>query len=444
MNFDFDDTETRKHLAEGSFGLEKESLRVTPDGFLAQTKHPFGNDARMDRDFCENQTELITGVSPAPEAARAELAALHAKAVRTLARLDSGRELMWPFSNPPYVLGENDVPIAEYHGELQGKSLYRRYLAEKYGRKKMLFSGIHFNFSFSEALLDAGFRRRGGDSAREFRDAVYLSLAARVAEYAWLVVYLTAASSVADASFFDEKDLGRTLAGRFASPRCSEIGYWNDFVPLLQYDSLNAYADGIAGYVEQGQLRAASELYYPVRLKPRGENTLERLRERGVDHIELRMLDLDPFEPAGIGEPDVRFLHLFLLYLASLPPKEFLPFEQILAVKNEKRAARFDDSEILIETGWNASLPVREAAARALDEIELFARRLGNADFVDAARIQRRKILRPEDRPAVRVRERFGRDYVKLGLELAERHAAAILGEDGARERAENPPSGNV
>ena len=58
-------------------------------------------------------------------------------AVTTLLSLDSGKELMWPFSNPPYVLGENDIPIAVFHGKLKGKELYREYLAAKYGKHKM-------------------------------------------------------------------------------------------------------------------------------------------------------------------------------------------------------------------------------------------------------------------------------------------------------------------
>ena len=189
MSFDYNNPEIRKHMMEGYFGLEKESLRVTPEGFLAHTKHPFPDDPKMERDFCENQTELITGVAGSIEAAWEELAALQKKAIQTMRHLKSGKELMWPFSNPPYVLGEKDIPIASYQGKMHGKTAYRRYMAEKYGKKKMLFSGIHFNFSFARELLKEGASQEKTLSVQEYKDKVYLELAKKVTEYSWLIVY---------------------------------------------------------------------------------------------------------------------------------------------------------------------------------------------------------------------------------------------------------------
>ena len=112
-----------------------------------------------------------------------------------------------------------------------------------------------------------------------------------------------------DGSFFHDEDLGKVVLKNLASPRCSKIGYWNDFDPLLDYENLQSYVKSIESYVAQGQLKEAAELYYPVRLKPKGENTLERLKNYGVDHIELRMLDLNPLEPVGIRREDLKFLH---------------------------------------------------------------------------------------------------------------------------------------
>ena len=166
MSLEFNNPKIKEHMLEGHFGLEKESLRVTPQGYLAHTRHPFMNDPNMERDFCENQTELITNVTDSVEEVWEQLAGLQKKAVKTLLRLKSGKEFLWPFSNPPYVLGERDIPIASYQGELRGKELYREYLAGKYGKKKMLFSGIHFNFSFSEKILEEGYRQSNFSSLR--------------------------------------------------------------------------------------------------------------------------------------------------------------------------------------------------------------------------------------------------------------------------------------
>ena len=122
----------------------------------------------------------------------------------------------------------------------------------------------------------------------------------------------------------------------------------------------------IEEYIEQGQLKEAAELYYPVRLKPAGENSLSHLREKGVNHIELRVFDLNPLSPVGIMKEDLQFIHLFLLYLMSLEDREFESFEQMMAIKNEKRAARYEERRIWIETGWSTSMPVRDVALHVL------------------------------------------------------------------------------
>jgi glutamate--cysteine ligase len=423
MSIDFNRKDIKAHMWEGNFGLEKESLRVTPEGFLAHTKHPFPDDPRMERDFCENQTELITDVAQSADEVWEKLAYLQKKAVKTLLYLNSGKEFLWPFSNPPYVKNEDDIPIASYQGSLHGKTMYREYLAKKYGKRKMLFSGIHFNFSFSDEFLQAGYEGSDSKSLQDYKNRVYLELAKKATKYSWLIVYLTAASSVMDGSLFQDNGLGKDVDKNLASPRCSKIGYWNEFDPILEYDTLEHYVESIESYVESGQLQSASELYYPVRLKPRGENSLERLKNFGVDHIELRMLDLNPLEPVGIRKDDVKFLHLLLLYLLSLEDAEFYPFEQIMAVKNEKRAATYDEEQIYIETGWNSALPIRKAALYTLSSMEKFFLKTEDREAVSIVRKQEQKIFCPKERYAVQIREQFRNEYVKSGVDLAKEHA---------------------
>jgi glutamate--cysteine ligase len=343
--------------------------------------------------------------------------------VTKLLYLNTGKEFLWPFSNPPYVKNEDDIPIASYQGSLHGKTMYREYLAKKYGKRKMLFSGIHFNFSFSDEFLQAGYEGSDSKSLQDYKNRVYLELAKKATKYSWLIVYLTAASSVMDGSLFQDNGLGKDVDKNLASPRCSKIGYWNEFDPILEYDTLEHYVESIESYVESGQLQSASELYYPVRLKPRGENSLERLKNFGVDHIELRMLDLNPLEPVGIRKDDVKFLHLLLLYLLSLEDAEFYPFEQIMAVKNEKRAATYDEEQIYIETGWNSALPIRKAALYTLSSMEKFFLKTGDREAVSIVRKQEQKIFCPKERYAVQIREQFRNEYVKSGVDLAKEHA---------------------
>ncbi|MCD8148790.1 MAG: hypothetical protein LUE92_04335 [Clostridiales bacterium] len=456
MGFLPDERELKKYISGGRFGLEKESLRVDQQGYLSHTPHPFPDDCRIDRDFCENQVELITGVNDSIEDVWAELAGLYRETADRLLELETGREYLWPFSNPPYVCGEADIPIANFTGRQEGKGVYREYLASKYGKKKMLYSGIHYNFSFPEDLLRADFAWRGKKKAvneteknlvsndkrektdsreenraagekdqefREYKDQIYLELGKKAVKYSWLIVYLTAASPVLDGSYYRVGDLDETVVSRYASPRCSEIGYWNSFVPVLDFSSLDAYADSIDGYVKNRMITASTELYYPVRLKARGENTTDNLRKNGVSHVELRMLDLNPLCPVGIRRQDLRFIHLLLVWLMLQEDEVLGTMEQNIAIRNMKEAARFSPDEIQIEFGWHQSRPVREAAAEVLDAMEetLPEYFVGQEDMVrECLAFQREKVEDSSKRYAAQVRERFQKGYVKKGIRLAE------------------------
>lgn len=166
-------------------------------------------------------------------------------------------------------------------------------------------------------------RGRGEADFRAYKDQLYVDLAQRAAAHGWLLVALTAASPVLDSSFVEKGRIGGAYFEGLASVRCSELGYWNFFAPIFDYDNLRAYADSIQSYVDDGLLRFPTELYYPIRLKPAGKNSLPALRENGVNHIELRMFDLNPFAPHGVDERDVAFAELLLCYLASTPREDF-------------------------------------------------------------------------------------------------------------------------
>lgn len=419
------DNTVLKYLFKGNFGLEKESLRVDKNGFLSHTPHPFGDNPNIDRDFCENQVEIITDVCGSIDEVYDEIAKLHNVTVTTLYNLESGKEYLWNFSNPPYVKGEEDIPVASFTGNMRGKELYRRYLAEKYGKKKMLFSGIHFNFSFSDKLITLLSGETDKEKIREFNDKLYLHLAQNMTAYSWLVVYLTAASPLMDGSYLDDENVGKDILSCYASARCSDIGYWNDFMPILNYDSLEKYVDSIQGYVQSGQLKASSELYYPVRLKPKNPNTLENLKASGVNHIELRMIDLNPLTPIGIFKEDIQFFHLLIVYMLSKPYKRFEDFEQVMAIKNSKKASLYKDKNLFIETGWNESRNIRDAALDIIADMEIFYKRSGSP-YAGAIEYQRLKLTGDHNRYAERIMKTYENDYVSQGLRMAEEYAGGI------------------
>lgn len=395
MLLDLDHPHINRLAKTAEFGIERESLRVTSDGRLAQTKHPFNGDPHIDRDFCENQVEIISDVFDSPEEMNRQLGQFLDAVNGELIKND---ELLWAFSNPPAFRSEDEIPVARFYGAQREKSEYRRYLAEKYGKTKMLFSGIHINLSFTESLLHAAFRESGTAVYTDFKNDFYLRLAKRLTQYAWLVVFLTAASPVADPSLGIKSNM-------YSSVRCSDRGYWNDFTPILDYSDLKSYVRSITRYIANGDLKAASELYYPVRLKPRGANSLDTLLHNGVNHLELRVLDVNPLTRTGIFTEDIRFLHLLLLFLSGMSDFDFDAKQQIKAIGDVKAAAVSGHTEI------------KRRAKEALDAIGRFTARY-LPEYRHVVDYQLHK-LREGNSYAEIVSRRFGEGYMTKGLALA-------------------------
>lgn len=414
-----EDLDIRKHIMDGMFGLEKESLRVLEDGTFSHTRQPYEDSDFIVRDFCENQTEINTKVHKTAEAAVQELQEHY----RTIQKAVYGlpvREYIWPFSNPPYIRNENDIPVAAFDGKEQFKTVYRDYLSDKYGRYRMTFSGIHVNFSFSEELLRRSFRLDGGDSFQNYKDTLYLQLAGSLAVYGWILTAVTAASPLLDSSFVEKGVCGNDVFMGLASVRCSELGYWNDFAPVFDYQSIESYADSIEKYVLQGLLKAPSELYYPVRLKPAGENNLESLRKNGVNHIELRMFDLNPLCAEGLEVKDVLFAQLLMIWLLCRSKEELSVKHQVHAVQNFKNAAHYDLKTVKISLPDGKICSVAQAAMNIIDEMKNFFDKI-QADVQEILDFQYQKFEDADNRYAWKIRKQFQGGFVRKGMELAKK-----------------------
>ena len=336
---------TSKYYYSGKFGIERETLRVDAQGRLAQTPHPFGNDEHITRDFCENQIELVTPVCHSVDEAVEALAELDKRAREELTK---NGESIWLYSNPPHFDSEDDIPIADFTGDHSSKRAYREVLEQKYGKKLMLFSGIHFNFSFAEEFLRE--LNTNNEDFHTFRDELYLRLYKQLMVHSWLLVLLTAASPYYDASL-DKDGKSGIIMSEYSSLRNSKRGYWNKFLPILDHRSLKTFTGSIKKHIVTGSLYSASELYLPIRLKPKGVNTLENLAAKGVDHIELRMFDLNPSAALGIDSRDLEFAHLLILYLLSQADFDFAPELQEKAVRDHKNAALLEPDTKLLERG---------------------------------------------------------------------------------------------
>ncbi len=406
-----------KLLLSGNFGLEKENLRVDEAGFFAQTPHPMPDNPNIVRDFCENQTEINTSVRPDTRSVVEELERHTRTIQQTLAKLTPG-EYLWPFSNPPYIRSEQDIPVARFAGAQSEKAVYRNYLSGRYGRYKMTLSGIHVNYSFNEELLHLDFQRSGRNNYTDYKNDLYLTLAKRATAYGWILTAITAASPLLDSSYVEKEHFDGDVFQGLASVRCSELGYWNAFTPVFDYSSLPAYAESIRDYVRRGWLKAPSELYYPVRLKPAGPNRLDTLEAGGVNHIELRMFDLNPLTPAGIDERDVSFAQLLLCWLAATPDEPFTDRDQVQAVQNFKNAAHYDLKTVNLLLPDGRTYSVARAARNMIALMRDFYRNYPVwvqqvLDFEDA------KFIDGENRYAWKIRKNFSGGFVRKGLALA-------------------------
>ena len=344
---------------KGSFGLERETLRVDRDGKLAQTPHPFGDSEEITRDFCENQIELVTPVCSSIDGLMSELRRLDSK-VRE--ELDKNGERVWLYSNPPHIENENDIPVANFLGEHSGKRRYRDQLERRYGKRLMLFSVIHFNFSFDDEYLRS---ICDDEDFESFKNRFYLRLYKQLSVHSWLVLLLTAASPIYDRSLDEDGAFGE-VKSRYASMRSSERGYWNEFVPEFKFGKLSEFVDSIQYYVDKGALFSASELYLPVRLKPKGVNKLESFKN-GVSHIELRMFDINPFTELGVDERDLEFAHLLIMYLSTKEDFDLTAELQKKAVAAHKNAALYELDGIAVD-----GVPILERAEQIINDMLAF------------------------------------------------------------------------
>ncbi|WP_182535592.1 bifunctional glutamate--cysteine ligase GshA/glutathione synthetase GshB [Fontibacillus panacisegetis] len=300
----------KPYLLKARYGVEKESKRVNLSGDLAKTDHPKSISPRDDhpyiqRDFSELQMEIITPVTDTLEELLDYLAAIHDVAYRSMGE----NEMLWPLSMPPGLPEkEENIVIAKLKSVEDVR--YRQYLSDSYGRRKQMLCGVHFNFEFGDEFIRALFNAQSKiKDYRHFKTEIYLKATRNYLHYRWLFTYFYGASPSSEKNFF-EKD---TLNEAVRSIRSSKFGYTNSDDVQVSYSSIQNYLSALSSMVKKGILSKEKEFYSPVRL--RGGQHVSDLVDYGIRYIELRNIDLNPFEKYGISYEQAEFLHLFLIYL---------------------------------------------------------------------------------------------------------------------------------
>jgi glutamate--cysteine ligase len=358
-------------------GIEKESLRSRPDGQLALSPHPpaLGSalaHPNITTDFSESQLELITGVHDSPEGCLAELTEIHQFVYRNI-----GDELLWGASMPCGLPEDDAIPLGRYGSSNVGraKTVYRQGLSHRYGRRMQTISGIHYNFSLPESAWAALQAAEGtAGSQQDFRTASYFSLIRNFRRNSWLLLFLFGASPAVCGSFLagHRHRLQALASGTLHLPfatslRMGPLGYQSDAQAALavSFNCLDSYAaslsraltepypayerigvhdgGGLYRQLATTLLQIENEFYGTIRPKRRirpGERPLRALQRRGVEYVEVRCMDLDPYSPIGIRPETARFLDVFLLHCLLCDSPKDTPDEIAAISRNQHLVAQ--------------------------------------------------------------------------------------------------------
>jgi glutamate--cysteine ligase len=437
-------------------GIEKESLRTRVDGQLATTPHPEAlgsplTHEQITTDFSESQLELITGAHTRVEATLEELSHIHQAVYQAV-----GDEILWGASMPCALPADDHIPLGRYGSSNVGraKTVYRRGLGYRYGRRMQTISGIHYNWSLP------------GRSSEE-----YFALVRSFRRNAWLLFYLFGASPAVCESFVKgnpQHGLQRLAPGTLYLPhatslRMGRLGYQSDaqsklavsfnslaeygaslydalVTPYPPYEKIGLKDDG--GEYKQlatSLLQIENEFYGKIRPKRRirpGERPLHALRDRGVEYVEVRLMDLDPFSPIGITAPVCRFLDVFLLYclLTDSPPDS--PAEIAAINRNQDRvAARGREPGLALQRGaqevamkdWGADL-----VAQCAPIAERVDAAFGGAAYRDAVAAASAALEDPQAVPSARalhaMQRNHGGSYLRFVLAESLLHRGSLAG----------------
>ncbi len=262
-------------------------------------------------------------------------------------------ENLWPSSMPCVIHGKTKIKIAKYGKSNQAKMkhIYRVGLKNRYGDTMQTVAGIHFNYSYSHKFWQI-YKKHIGCNGRlqDFINFKYMALSRNALRYGWLLYYLFGASNSVCKSFlynyhkynlikFDENTLYEPYA---TSLRMGDIGYQNQqedkagikanynsiqhYVSSLQaamqiecekYKTIGLKKNGKYQQLNTNILQIENEYYSFIRPKAKLEEDIMpsiSLANNGIDYIEIRGIDINPFDNIGINnEQGIIFRKFFII-----------------------------------------------------------------------------------------------------------------------------------
>ena len=448
-------------------GIEKESLRIQPNGHLAQTPHPSGLGSALTHpsittDYSEALLEFITPALTDTKEVLQYLTDIHQYVYSKLEN-----EKLWVNSMPCIMGGDESIPIAQYGNSNSGrmKTIYRHGLWHRYGRMMQSISGMHYNFSLPQNFWQSYQIIKGNqEELQTFINTEYFNLVRNFQRFSWMPIYLFGASPAVCASFLRGRDhsLDSTESHTLYKPnatslRMSDLGYQNDAQSdlVICYNHLDSYVDtlthaiktphkayediGVKVDEEYKQLNAnilqiENEYYGSIRPKQttqRGERPTQALQRRGVEYIEMRCVDLNPYNPIGIDETQINFLDLFAVFCLVAESRQFNPNEQKQIKTNlETIVLEGRDTKAPI-TIYEETHSIKEWGIKLCKEMQpiaqLFDQAYNTTAYSDALAQQTAKFEDPELTPSAQILNDIAQDessFFHFAMDKALEHEA--------------------
>jgi glutamate--cysteine ligase len=463
----------REHgvLQGGLKGVEKESLRVTPDGRLAQTPHPAVLGSALTHeyittDYSESLIELVTPAFKESWQLLQFLCDLHQFVYRHL-----GEELLWATSMPCFLAGDASIPVAHFGSSNVGrmKEVYRLGLGHRYGRMMQAISGVHYNYSFPAhfwPVLAAALEERNAN--QEFTSAQYFALLRNYRRYGWLVLYLFGNSPALCSSFVKgrEHNLSQLAPGTLYEPfatslRMSDLGYRNksqagvhisvnslaEYVrdltaavstPHPEYQKIGVKVDGEYKQLNANLLQIENEYYSyirPKRVARSGEHPSAALRRAGVEYVEFRALDVSAFDPVGVNQNKLRFLEAFAALCVLRESPLIGPSEEGGLDGNHALVARRGREPGLQLNRNGREVSLQQWALELIDSMRGICELLDEGDsqrpYMAALELQEAKVndaaLTPSSRSLEELRN-TGESFAQFALRMSGVHKNYFLG----------------
>ena len=451
-------------LRGGLKGVEKESLRVSPEGFLAQTPHPAALGSALTNryittDFSEALLEFVTPAFATTWEALRCICDIHQF---TYAHLDD--ELLWTASMPCRIPADREIPLARYGDSNVGrmKTIYRRGLGHRYGRQMQVIAGVHFNYSLPAAFWPA-YRSVLQDERDDtsFRSDHYLRMIRNFRRMGWIILYLFGASPAVCKSFAGAAaKLPSLNADTWFEPyatslRMSDLGYSNqnqsrinislnsldEYVrdlssaictPEPSYEDIGVKVDGKYRQLNANLLQIENEYYSsvrPKRIARSGEQPTAALRRDGIEYVEIRSLDINMFDPSGINQNTMRFIEAFLIYclLEDSPHLDGAEFEEIRH-NHTGTAKRGRDPEFRLRRDGKA-VELRDWANEIMINVlavaETIDRHEGDGSYAAAVGVLQRVVANPDQTLSARIvteLEETGSSFFEFALGMAKCH----------------------